>query len=285
MNPFLEKKSILETMKGLVRTNEPIEKLVRNNEPILCQKCRQEASRAEWRENLYVCPHCNDHRSMSATARIRITVDKGSFRELGRNLKVQNPLSFPEYEEKLANMREKTGLKDAVIIGTAKIEGRKVVIAVMDNRFMMASMGMVVGEKMTRGFEYATKKKLPMVVFATSGGARMQEGIMSLMQMAKTSAAASKHSEAGLLYVCVMTNPTTGGVFASFAGLGDIHIAEPDALIGFAGPRVIEQTIGEKLPQGFQRADFQYEHGMVDMIVERSDMRKTLAKLIELHEK
>ncbi len=222
---------------------------------------------------------------MSATARIRITVDKGSFRELGRNLKVQNPLDFPLYEEKLSEMREKTGLKDAVIIGTAKLDGRKIVIAVMDNRFMMASMGMVVGEKITRGFEYATKKKLPIIVFATSGGARMQEGIMSLMQMAKTAAAAKKHSEAGLLYVCVMTNPTTGGVFASFAGLGDINIAEPEALIGFAGPRVIEQTIGEKLPDGFQRADFQYEHGMVDMVIERGQMRSTLAKLVKFHER
>ena len=148
---------------------------------------------------------------------------------------------------------------------------------------MMASMGMVVGEKITRAFEYATKKRLPIVVFATSGGARMQEGIMSLMQMAKTAAAVEKHSEAGLLYICVMTNPTTGGVLASFAGLGDINIAEPDALIGFAGPRVIEQTIGEKLPEGFQRANFQYEHGMVDMIVERKDMRNMLSKLIELH--
>ncbi|MGP1569811.1 MAG: acetyl-CoA carboxylase carboxyltransferase subunit beta [Eubacteriales bacterium] len=245
MNPFLEKKSILEAMKGLVRTAEPEKE--------------------------------------SAIARIKMTVDKGSFREIGRNLKVKNPLDFPDYENKLASMRDKTGMKDAVITGTAKIDGKKIVIAAMDNRFMMASMGMVVGEKITRGFEYATKKKLPVVVFATSGGARMQEGIMALMQMAKTAAAVKRHSEAGLLYICVMTNPTTGGVFASFAGLGDIHIAEPDALLGFAGPRVIEQTIGEKLPQGFQRAKFQYEHGMVDMIVERSDMRKTLAKLIELH--
>ena len=245
MNPFREKKSILKMMKAMVRSEEPSDD--------------------------------------GAALRIKETVDRGSFREIGKNLKVLNPLDFPGYSEKLREAGEKTGLKDAVVMGTAKLAGKKIVIAVMDNRFMMASMGMVVGEKITRAFEYATKKRLPIVVFATSGGARMQEGIMSLMQMAKTAAAVEKHREAGLLYVCVMTNPTTGGVFASFAGLGDINIAEPDALIGFAGPRVIEQTIGEKLPEGFQRANFQYEHGMVDMIVERKNMRNMLSKLIELH--
>ena len=167
--------------------------------------------------------------------------------------------------------------------GTAKIHGRRTVLAVMDNRFMMGSMGMAVGEKVTRAFEYATKKKLPVIVFSTSGGARMQEGMMSLLQMAKTSAAVAKHDEAGLLYVSVMTHPTTGGVTASFAMLGDIQLAEPDALIGFAGPRVIEQTIGEKLPKGFQRAQFQYDHGFLDQIVDRREMRDTLGRILELH--
>lgn len=283
MNPFLERNSIMKVMRNLARSSEPIEELVKSSEEIECKNCGNESLRSSWKENRYVCPHCGFHAKISAMSRIKMVVDSGSFRQIGRGLKVENPIGFPDYEKKLAEMREKTGLADAVVIGTAKINGRKIVIAAMDNRFMMASMGMVVGEKITRAFEYATKRKLPIVVFSTSGGARMQEGIMSLIQMAKTASAAKRHSEAGLLYVSVMSNPTTGGVFASFASLGDIHIAEKDALIGFAGPRVIEQTIGEKLPKGFQYADFQYEHGMVDMVVERKDMRGVLEKIIGLH--
>lgn len=283
MNPFQERKGIMKAIHRLAHAKEPVEKIRRNKEPVTCKACGQESSREDWRSNLYICPHCGNYRGMSATARIRMTVDSGSFREFGRSIRGGNPLDFPGYDEKLQSMRVKTGLQDAVITGTAKIQGNKTVIAVMDNRFMMGSMGMAVGEKITRAFEYATKKKLPIIIFSTSGGARMQEGMMSLLQMAKTSAAAAKHDEAGLLYVSVMTHPTTGGVTASFAMLGDIQLAEPGALIGFAGPRVIEQTIGEKLPDGFQRARFQYDHGFLDQVVERKDMRETLGRILTLH--
>ena len=197
----------------------------------------------------------------------------------------KNPLKFPGYEEKIRDAEKATGLKEAVITGTCTIDGEKAVICVLDSRFLMASMGTAVGEKITRACEYATKKKLPIVVFCASGGARMQEGILSLMQMAKTSAAFGKHGEAGLLFISVLTNPTTGGVTASFAGLGDVILAEPGALIGFAGPRVIEQTIGEKLPEGFQSSEFQLEHGFVDAIVKRENMKETIGKIINLHRK
>lgn len=283
MNPFLERQGLLRTVRRLVRSEESIERLRRDSELVACRECGEEATRAEIRENLYVCPHCGAYRGMTAAARIRITVDEGSFREFGRGLKAGNPLGFPGYDEKLQMNREKTGLKDAVVTGTARISGCKTVICAMDNRFLMGSMGMTVGEKITRAFEYAARRKLPVVVFATSGGARMQEGMMSLLQMAKTSAAVAKHDEAGQLFISVMTHPTTGGVFASFAALGDIQLAEPGALIGFAGPRVIEQTIGEKLPKGFQRAGFQHDHGFVDAIVERKDLRSVLGRLLEMH--
>lgn len=283
MNPFQERKGVMKAIHRLAHAKEPVEKIRRNKEPVACKACGKESSREDWRNNLYICPCCGTYRGMSATARIRITVDGGSFREFGRSIRGGNPLGFPDYDEKLETMRAKTGLQDAVVTGTAKIQGNKIVIAAMDNRFMMGSMGMAVGEKITRAFEYATKKKLPIVIFSTSGGARMQEGMMSLLQMAKTSAAAAKHDEAGLLYISVMTHPTTGGVTASFAMLGDIQLAEPGALIGFAGPRVIEQTIGEKLPEGFQRAQFQYDHGFLDQVVERKEIRETLGRILTLH--
>lgn len=199
-----------------------------------------------------------------------------------RRGKSGNPLDFPGYDEKLEQVRAATGLREAVLTGTGRINGIRTAICVMDNRFLMGSMGAAVGEKITRCFEYATKKKLPMIIFSASGGARMQEGILSLIQMAKTSAAAAKHSEAGLLFISVMTNPTTGGVTASFASLGDIIIAEPGALIGFAGPRVIEQTIGQALPEGFQSSEYLLEHGFLDAIVERKNMRKTLEFMLLL---
>lgn len=188
------------------------------------------------------------------------------------------------YEEKLKKLQEKTGLSEAVVTGKAKIDGREAAIGVCDGRFLMASMGEVVGEKIARAVERATKERLPVILFACSGGARMQEGIVSLMQMAKTSAALKRHSDAGLLYISVLTDPTTGGVTASFAMLGDVILAEPKALIGFAGPRVIEQTIGQKLPDGFQRAEFLLEHGFLDAIVERPQMKETLSKILALHE-
>nr|WP_287428719.1 acetyl-CoA carboxylase, carboxyltransferase subunit beta [Mogibacterium sp.] len=273
----------MKAIHRLAHAKEPAAKIRRDKEPVECRACGETAMREEWRDNLYICPHCGNHRGMTAASRIRITADPGSFREFGRSIRGGNPLGFPGYTEKIQGMRDKTNLNDAVVTGTAKIHGRRTVLVVMDNRFMMGSMGMAVGEKVTRAFEYATKKKLPVIVFSTSGGARMQEGMMSLLQMAKTSAAVAKHDEAGLLYVSVMTHPTTGGVTASFAMLGDIQLAEPDALIGFAGPRVIEQTIGEKLPKGFQRAQFQYDHGFLDRIVDRREMRDTLGRILELH--
>ena len=210
-------------------------------------------------------------------------MDKGSFRELNGRMKSANPLDFPDYSEKQAELRAATGLNEAVITGTATIKGSPVVIGIMDSRFMMGSMGSVVGEKITRAFEYATEKKLPVVMFTASGGARMQEGIVSLMQMAKTSGAVKLHSEAGGLYISVMTDPTTGGVTASFASLGDIIIAEPKVLIGFAGRRVIEGTIKQKLPDDFQLAEFMYTKGFVDMIVERRKLRSVLSHLLKLH--
>ncbi|MDD6700361.1 MAG: acetyl-CoA carboxylase, carboxyltransferase subunit beta [Mogibacterium kristiansenii] len=273
----------MKAIHRLAHAKEPAAKIRRDKEPVECRACGETAMREEWRDNLYICPHCGNHRGMTAASRIRITADSGSFREFGRSIRGGNPLGFPGYTEKIQEMRDKTNLNDAVVTGTAKVHGRRTVLVVMDNRFMMGSMGMAVGEKVTRAFEYATKKKLPVIVFSTSGGARMQEGMMSLLQMAKTSAAVAKHDEAGLLYVSVMTHPTTGGVTASFAMLGDIQLAEPDALIGFAGPRVIEQTIGEKLPKGFQRAQFQYDHGFLDRIVDRREMRDTLGRILELH--
>jgi len=210
-------------------------------------------------------------------------VDKGSFKEFDKKLKSADPLLFPNYEEKLKTAQKETNINEAVVCGTATIEDNPTVLVAMDTRFIMASMGSVVGEKITRAFEYAAENELPIIIFCASGGARMQEGILSLMQMAKTSAAAKKHSDKGLLFVSVLTHPTTGGVTASFAYLGDIIIAEPQALIGFAGPRVIEQTINQKLPAGFQRAEFLLEHGMLDKIVSRSMMRETLGNFLKIH--
>lgn len=220
---------------------------------------------------------------MHAYRRIEMTVDEGSFEEWDKDMISQNPLGYKGYEEKLDFIREKTGLQEAVVTGKAKIGGNDTVIGVCDGRFLMASMGEIVGEKIVRAVERATKERLPVILFACSGGARMQEGIISLMQMAKTSAALKRHSDEGLLYISVLTDPTTGGVTASFAMLGDIILAEPNALIGFAGPRVIEQTIGQKLPKGFQRSEFLLEHGFLDGIVERQQMRTTLGQILALH--
>jgi len=248
-----------------------------------CPRCQGLSPLSKYEELRRVCPKCNYHGRLSSTERIAITVDKESFRELNGRMRGADPLSFPDYPEKQAELRASTGLSDAVITGTATIKGSPVVIGIMDSRFMMGSMGSVVGEKITRAFEYATEHKLPVVMFTASGGARMQEGIVSLMQMAKTSGAVKLHSEAGGLYISVMTDPTTGGVTASFASLGDIIIAEPKVLIGFAGRRVIEGTIKQRLPEDFQLAEFMYEKGFVDMIVERRKLRSVLSHLLKLH--
>ncbi len=248
-----------------------------------CPRCRSVTLMEEFNKKGKVCPNCNYHSRLSARERLDITVDKGSFREFDRTMISKNPIDFPDYEQKQIALREKTGLKDAVITGRAKIYGKDTVIIVMDSNFMMASMGSVVGEKITRAFEYATRRKLPVIAFTASGGARMQEGIVSLMQMAKTSGAVARHNEAGQLYIAVMTDPTTGGVTASFASLGDIIIAEPKVLIGFAGRRVIEGTIKQKLPDDFQSAEFMLENGFVDMIVDRSRMRRVLSHILRMH--
>lgn len=252
-------------------------------ETIVCPKCGKTILKDVVKKHKYVCYECNHYFRVRAKNRIRMVADKDTFEPWFSELVTENPLNFPEYEEKIAKTQEKTRLTEGIIVGKAKIYGEDTVLGVIDSRFMMGSMGHVVGEKITRAFERATEEKLPVILFCCSGGARMQEGIISLMQMAKTSAAAKKHSQAGLLYVPVLTDPTTGGVTASFAMLGDIILAEPKALIGFAGPRVIEQTIGQKLPEGFQRAEFQLEHGFVDMIVERESLKMTLYKILHIH--
>ncbi len=251
----------------------------------VCPKCKQEFKKQEIKDNLNVCVACGHHYVISADKRMRNLVDKGTFKPFKCKVEFTNPLEYPDYEDKILALQEKTGLDEAVLAGTAKIDGYDAVIAVMSSKFLMGSMGIAVGEKITNAVEYADKKKLPLIIFTASGGARMQEGIMSLMQMAKTSAAIEKFNNNGGLYVSVLTHPTTGGVTASFATLGDITLAEPEALIGFAGPRVIEQTIGQKLPEGFQRSEFLQEHGFVDQIVPRDKMRETIAHILRLHSK
>ena len=249
-----------------------------------CNKCGAAILTEEVKSAGYICPKCQGYFRVHAYERIRMTVDEDSFEEWEKDMEFVNPLEFRGYEEKVKSLKEKTGLSEAVVTGKASIEGNPAVIAVCDGRFLMASMGQVVGEKITRAVERATKEQLPVIIFACSGGARMQEGIVSLMQMAKTAAALKRHSDAGLLYVSVLTDPTTGGVTASFAMLGDVILAEPKALIGFAGPRVIEQTIGERLPKGFQRSEFLLEHGFIDRIVERKEMRTVLANILQMHQ-
>ena len=230
-----------------------------------------------------ICPHCGYTFRISAQERLALTIDMGSFLEMFTGIETQDPLEFPGYQKKLASMREKTGLDEAVVTGTALIKGEKVALGIMDSNFIMASMGTVVGEKITRLFEYATAEKLPVVLFTASGGARMQEGIMSLMQMAKISAAVKRHSNAGFFYLTILTDPTTGGVTASFAMEGDIILAEPQSLVGFAGRRVIENTVREDLPEDFQKAEFLLEHGFVDAIVKRRELPDMIARLVRLH--
>ena len=249
-----------------------------------CNKCGGAIIAEDVKKDHYICPKCGGYFRVHARRRIEMITDEGSFEEWDSDLQGGNPLEYKGYEEKLKKLQEKTGLSEAVVTGKAKIDGREAVIGVCDGRFLMASMGEAVGEKIARAVERATKERLPVILFACSGGARMQEGIVSLMQMAKTSAALKRHSDAGLLYISVLTDPTTGGVTASFAMLGDVILAEPKALIGFAGPRVIEQTIGQKLPEGFQRAEFLLEHGFLDAIVERPQMKAVLSKILALHE-
>lgn len=250
---------------------------------IKCDACGELLYKEDVRANHYVCYKCGKYFRITTKKRLRLVADKNTYEKWDEGLVNENPMNYPDYPEKIAALQEKWKIDEAVTCGKCRIHGEEAVVCVCDGRFLMGSMGYVVGEKITRAVERATELKLPVIIFTCSGGARMQEGMVSLMQMAKTSAALKRHSEAGLLYISVLTDPTTGGVTASFAMLGDIILAEPGALVGFAGPRVIEQTIGQKLPEGFQRAEFLLEHGLIDGIVEREELKETLAKLIVMH--
>ena len=248
---------------------------------VKCDNCKEIIYRKEVDKNFKVCPKCDYHFRISASERLPYLADEGSFLEVEDGLSPRDFLGFKDYKDKLKGSRKKTGLKDAIISGEAKIGGRPVSLVIMDFSFMGGSMGSVVGEKIARAVERAIENKTPFVSVASSGGARMQEGILSLMQMAKTSAAVARLGQAGLPFISILTDPTFGGVTASFAMLGDIILAEPKSLIGFAGPRVIEQTIKQQLPPGFQRAEFLQEHGMIDMIVSRREMRATVGKMLD----
>ena len=276
---FAKRRARLLAMKAMRDNYIPGDRL------ITCPKCGQESERRLVAQGLSVCPKCGYHWPIGAYYRLSTILDPGSFRELHPRLSAGDPLHFPGYQEKLDAAQHKTGLTEAVVTATGTIGGSRCVVGVLDSRFLMGSMSTAVGEKVTLAIEFAAKNKLPLILFSASGGARMQEGILSLMQMAKTSAALARFSDKGLLYISVLTDPTTGGVTASFASLGDIILAEPGALIGFAGPRVIQQTIGETLPEGFQRAEYQESHGFVDAVVPRDKMRDTLSQLLRLHEK
>lgn len=254
-----------------------------NENQKMCKKCNNIIERENLKNNSYVCPKCNYHFRIAAKTRLDLIFDLEDTLELFTDLKTLNPLGFDQYEEKVEESQKNTGLNEAVFTGITSIEGHKVCVGIMDSNFMMGSMGSVVGEKITLLIEEAICKNLPLILFTTSGGARMQEGMLSLMQMAKTSAALSKLDEKNLPYIVVLTDPTSGGVTASFAMLGDIILAEPNALICFAGPRVIEQTIKQKLPEGFQRSEFLKEKGFVDKIVSRDKMRNTLLKILKMH--
>lgn len=250
-----------------------------------CNFCGKPILTEDVKKNLYRCPKCGGYFRVHAYRRVELLCDEGSFAEWDKEMPFENPLNFPGYKAKVEATQEKYKLNEAVISGECRINGAAAVLCICDGRFIMSSMGKNVGEKITRAIERATEKKLPIVIFCCSGGARMQEGIISLMQMAKTSEALKRHHDAGLLYISVLTNPTTGGVTASFAMLGDVILAEPKALIGFAGPRVIEQTIRQKLPEGFQSSEFLLKHGFVDMIVGREDQREVISRLIRLHDR
>ena len=261
------------------RSDIPVGKWVK------CSKCKEILYKEDLHKNFSICPNCGNHFRLSSRRRIDQIIDKGTFEEFSMDFISSNPLGMEDYVKKLEVLREKTGLDEAVKCGTGKINSEEVVICVMDSNFMMGSMGKVVGERITYSIEKAIELHLPIIIFCASGGARMQEGIVSLMQMAKTSAAVQKLNKSGNLYISVLTDPTYGGVTASFASLGDIILAEPGAMIGFAGPRVIKQTIGEELPEGFQTAEFLLEHGFIDKVVNRKNMKEILYKLLVLNKK
>ena len=255
----------------------------RGTSTVKCPACGSEVPRDRLRTNLYVCPSCKGYLNMPAHNRIEMLADPRSFREVDRGLVSVDPLRFTDqrsYRERLAEARARTGLREAVVVGQARIEGRRIVLGVFDFEFMGGTMGSVVGEKVADAFEYAARRRLPVVIVSASGGARMQEGMLSLMQMAKTSVVLAELAEQGIPFVSILTNPTTGGVSASYAMQGDVIIAEPGAVVGFAGPRVIKQTIGQDLPEGFQTSEFLLDHGMIDAVVPRSELRETTAQLL-----
>lgn len=274
---FLLKRKKLDSLKKLRDSYSGREEIVE------CPQCQEKMAREVLAMKKFVCPECSHYYAMTARERIEMICDADSFKEMDESLKTTNPIQFPGYRKKLDMMKHRTGLEDAIVTGIGRVEGERVAIGVLDSSFLMGSMGTVVGEKVTRLAEMARRKELPLVIFSASGGARMQEGLFSLMQMAKTAAAVETFKNKGGLFISCLTNPTTGGVSASYASLGDIMIAEPKALICFAGPRVIAQTIGQELPEGFQKAEFLLEHGMLDMVVERQDMKSVLAKIIRIH--
>lgn len=276
---FLSKRKKLYSLRKL-RANH-----FGRDEVIDCPKCQEKMIRGVLAKKGFVCPVCGYYHKISAAERIEMICDAGSFKEMNRGLKTKNPIKFPEYRSRLELFRQQTGMNDAVMTGIGQIEGEKAAVAVLDGTFFMGSMGTVVGEKIARLAETAQRKRLPLVIFSASGGARLQEGLFSLLQMAKTAGAIETFKDAGGLFISCLTNPTTGGVSASYASLGDILIAEPGALIGFAGPRVIRQTIGQELPEGFQRAEFLLEHGMLDMVVERQELRGVIARLLRMHKR
>lgn len=284
-------KNIFKKSKYITVVNEPIKKEVNvENKPsipggmwVKCEKCGQIIYNEDLDKNSKVCPYCDHHFRMTARDRIDFIIDEDTFIEFDENMRSVDPLDFEGYEDKIQNLMKKTGLNEAIITGRGRIYGLDAVVCVMDSFFMMGSMGSVVGEKIVRAVEKAIEYKLPVIIFTTSGGARMQEGMFSLMQMAKTSAAFGKLSDAGLLYITVLTDPTTGGVTASFASLGDIILSEPGALVGFAGRRVIEQTIKQKLPEDFQSAEFLIKHGFIDKIVPRRDLKSTIKSILLIH--
>lgn len=284
-NLFDERRAKLEEFQKLIKRREIVSKPMDIPDGLFtqCDQCHSVVYNKDLEKNLDVCPFCGFHFKISARKRILYVVDENSFKEINTNIVSINPLNMPEYEKKLEKGKKMSKLNEAFVSGVAKIDGINVALGVLDPNFMMGSMGSAVGEKVTLLIEKATTEKLPLIIFSASGGARMQESILSLMQMAKTSGALYRFDRAGLLYISVLTNPTTGGVAASFASLGDINIAERSSLIGFAGARVIKQTIGQELPSGFQTDQFQLTHGQVDLVVKRKRMKSTLSKLLKLH--
>ena len=280
----LFKKNKYGTVKNTTKVTQEEKPNIPSGMWVKCEKCGGIIYNEDLVSNCHVCPSCSNHLRITAETRINLFFDQGSFKKISEEVKTQNPLSFEGYEDKINNSKSKTSSSEAVITGVATINGIKVAAGVMDSYFMMGSMGTAVGERLTSIIEYATEHKLPLIIFTTSGGARMQEGIFSLMQMAKVSAAIAKHDDAGLIYITVLTNPTTGGVTASFAMEGDIILSEPNALIGFAGRRVIENTINESLPDDFQKAEFLLKKGFIDAIIDRRNLRKEIYNILSIHE-